>query len=450
MGRGPLAGITGPRVVTETLGNGLTVLVHADRSQPLVAVSLRYLTGSRDEHPGRSGFAHLFEHLMFSGTGTVGRGEYLRMIQSIGGMANATTAADWTSYYSVAQADALELLLWLEADRLTGLGEHLDQGDLDAERAIVINERLQTVDNVPYGAVTEQLLASFFAPGHPYDHAPIGSITDLRAADISEVRAFFDSYYVPGRLVLGIVGGVAASAAIAAVRRHFGGIRRLGVGRVPNSTAALVRRGSASLSVPASEASARLFIGCLLPPAGSPDFESVRVAASALARGEGSVLIRGLVAQRGLAADVKIRVMPLQLDASLGIVEIVPRAGADLAEVAEVYFAEVARAARSRRGAHEQMARSLAQHEAHWCGRFDSVASRADELTWHAVMGARSRGGYEQPLRMLRWFSPADLARGLSFWEGAAGVRVLASEPASGAAGRPVLAGGSRTAQGER
>lgn len=431
-----------PRAEMVVLGNGLTVYVCENRDQPLVAVSLRYRVGSCDEEPGRTGFAHLFEHLMFSGSANVGRGEHMQAIQSLGATCNATTSADWTNYFSVALADDLDLILWLEADRLASLAGHVDQAALDAERNVVINERLQTVDNAPYGTVTEQLLSSFFPPGHPYGHAPIGSIADLQVAAVADVAIFFERHYVPNRLVLGVAGNVTASGAFELVHKHLGHLPP-----APTATgkewglADEIRDRRRWLPGVRDGLPPRLFIGCLLPPTHDALFEASRVAASALARGEGSLLLQSLVAERGIAADVKVRMMPLAHQASLGIVEIIPRDGTAPAKIAETYFAEVEAAYADGISA-AQFERTLAQHQAHWCGRFDSVAGQADEMTWHAVMAEPSASGHEHPLRILNDFSPEDLQHGFAPWAGGTGARLLLHGADSGEAGYHQQAGG--------
>src|SRR5690606_7572215 len=174
------------------LDNGLTVLLHQDRSLPLVAVNLWYHVGPANEPPGRSGFAHLFEHLMFEGSRHVGR-EFDRLLESVGATnVNGTTSWDRTNYYETVPREHLELVLWLESDRMGFMLDGLDQQRLDVQRDVVKNERRQTYENAPYGPSTLALLDTLFPEGTPYHGAIIGSMEDLSAATLDDVREFFE------------------------------------------------------------------------------------------------------------------------------------------------------------------------------------------------------------------------------------------------------------------
>ncbi len=217
---------THPRIefTERRLANGLRVIVAPDHLVPVVAVNLWYDVGSKHEAPGRTGFAHLFEHFMFQGSAHVAKAEHMSIVQGSGGVCNATTWFDRTNYFETLPSNQLELGLWLEADRLATLLDALSQENLDNQREVVKNEKRQSYDNRPYGSFYEKLMAAVFPPGHPYHHTPIGSMADLDAASLEDVTAFFRTYYAPDNAVLTIVGDVEAEVAFEAVERWFGPI----------------------------------------------------------------------------------------------------------------------------------------------------------------------------------------------------------------------------------
>lgn len=213
-----------PPVELTTLDNGLTVVSVPDHVAPLVAVNIWYQVGSRDEEAGRTGFAHLFEHLMFQGSSSVARGEFDTLVNSVGGSMNGTTSFDRTNYFETLPKHATELALWLEADRMATLPAALDQANLDNQRDVVKNERRQRYDNVPYGTAWEELVAMSFPAGHPYHHMPIGSMQDLDAASLEDVLAFFHKHYSPANAVLTLAGDITSERALDLARTYFGGI----------------------------------------------------------------------------------------------------------------------------------------------------------------------------------------------------------------------------------
>jgi predicted Zn-dependent peptidase len=212
-------------LVTATLDNGLKVVVNSDPWVPGVAVNLWYGVGSADERPGTTGFAHLFEHLMFSGSEQVASGEYDTLLQGIGGNSNATTSFDRTSYFETVPSGGLALALWLEAERLDSLLTRVDRVNLDTQREVVKEEKRQRYDNVPYGDAFDQLMSLVFPAGHPYAHLPIGSMEDLDRASLEDVHTFFHQYYAPDNVVLGICGATSASAALDLVETYFSPIQ---------------------------------------------------------------------------------------------------------------------------------------------------------------------------------------------------------------------------------
>ncbi len=182
--------------VRHTLGNGLDVLVHEDRNCPIVAVNVWYHVGSKNEKPGRTGFAHLFEHLMFEGSEHYDRG-YFHPLQEAGALLNGSTNADRTNYWEVVPANALELALWMESDRMGYLLPALTDAKFENQRDVVLNERRQQYENRPYGLAGMAIVAALYPPDHPYHWVTIGAAADISAARIDDVREFFRTYYRP-------------------------------------------------------------------------------------------------------------------------------------------------------------------------------------------------------------------------------------------------------------
>jgi zinc protease len=207
---------------TFTLPNGLTSILSVDKSTPTVTVSAWYHVGSKNETAGRTGFAHLFEHVMFTGSGHAKYGEHDRLTNGVGGSNNGTTDNDRTFYYETVPSNYLESSLWLEADRMGFLLDTLDLAKLNAQRDIVKNERRQGVDNVPYGRAREILIEAMYPKGHPYSWDVIGSMTDLSAASEEDVKNFFRLYYAPNNAYLAIVGDFDPAQAKALIRKYFG------------------------------------------------------------------------------------------------------------------------------------------------------------------------------------------------------------------------------------
>ena len=207
---------------TYTLANGLTTILSVDRSTPTVAVSLWYHVGSKNETPGRTGFAHLFEHVMFTGSGHAAYGLHDKLTNGVGGSNNGTTDNDRTQYYETVPSNYLESSLWLEADRMGFLLDTLDLAKLNAQRDIVKNERRQGVDNVPYGRAREILSAALYPEGHPYSWDVIGSMADLSAASEEDVKSFFRLYYAPNNAYLAVVGDFDPAQAKTWIARYFG------------------------------------------------------------------------------------------------------------------------------------------------------------------------------------------------------------------------------------
>jgi zinc protease len=209
-----------------TLPNGLRVILSQDRTTPTVAVNVWYHVGSKNEVPGRTGFAHLFEHVMFTGSAHAPYGLHDKLTEGVGGGNNGTTSNDRTTYFETMPSNYLETALWLESDRMGFLLETLDIAKLNAQRDIVKNERRQSVDNEPYGRVDEILAEATYPPSHPYSWDVIGSMADLSAASEEDVKSFFRMYYAPNNAILAVVGDFEPAVARRWVEGYFGNIRR--------------------------------------------------------------------------------------------------------------------------------------------------------------------------------------------------------------------------------
>src|SRR6185295_16540816 len=202
-----------------TMANGLTVVLSEDHSTPIVHVSLSYHVGSKNEKPGRTGFAHLFEHLMFKGSANVQPEAHTSMLASVGGQSNAYTTDDETVFWETVPSQYLPLILWLEADRMASL--RIDKDTFTNERDVVKEERRMRVDNQPYGRLNEIIYDQAFTV-HPYKHATIGSMQDLEAASVDDVRDFYQTYYVPANATLVLVGDFDSAQALQLVSQYVG------------------------------------------------------------------------------------------------------------------------------------------------------------------------------------------------------------------------------------
>lgn len=218
------AGSGGLTATEHRLANGLRVVLSEDHLTPVAAVCLWYDVGSRHEVKGRTGLAHLFEHLMFQGSGQVKGNGHFELVQGPHGSLNGTTSFERTNYFETMPTHQLELALWLEADRMGSLLTALDDESMENQRDVVKNERRQRYDNVPYGTAFEKLTALAYPDGHPYHHTPIGSMADLDAATLEDARAFFRTYYAPNNAVLSVVGDIDPEQTLAWVEKYFGSI----------------------------------------------------------------------------------------------------------------------------------------------------------------------------------------------------------------------------------
>jgi len=294
------------------LANGLTVILHSDRSLPLVAVNVWYHVGPANEPPHRSGFAHLFEHLMFEGSKYVGH-EFDRILESIGATnSNGTTSWDRTNYFETAPSENLETLLWLESDRMGFMIDTLTQERLDVQRDVVKNERRQSYENAPYGPSSLAMLNALFPEGHPYNGAVIGSMADLSAATLSDVTEFFRQYYAPSNATLCIAGDLDPQQTKLWIERYFGTLEnrtRPTAKQVPYTPLPKAER----LVVKEPVTLAQVSFGYRTPPAYTTDDPALDVTMALLGGGKATRLYQRLVVQTKLAAEVSASLESNQL-----------------------------------------------------------------------------------------------------------------------------------------
>jgi len=294
----------------ETLPNGLTVLYHVDHSTPVAAVLLWYNVGSKMEQPGRTGFAHLFEHMMFKGSKNVADGQHWALLEAAGGRAgadiNGTTSWDRTNYFEQVPSNQVELALWLESDRMGTLTETLTKEKLDNQREVVKNERRQSVDNQPYGSWLEKSEELMFPESHPYHHSVIGSMADLSAASVEDVRSFFKTYYAPNNAVLVIAGDIDVAQTKAMVRKYFGPIPR---GPNPPKLAnmslpTIIGREQRVVVQDALAPAPRVYVAYRVPAEKDRRAPVVDVLASVIGGGSSSRLDESLVRRQQIATSV--------------------------------------------------------------------------------------------------------------------------------------------------
>jgi predicted Zn-dependent peptidase len=371
----------------ERLPNGLRLIIAEDRLAPVVAVNIWYGVGSKHEQPGKTGFAHLFEHVMFQGSAHVSKAEHIALIQSVGGTMNGTTWLDRTNYFESVPSHQLELALWLEADRMGTLLDALSQENLDNQREVVKNEKRWSYDNRPYGSWNEKLLAALFPPSHPYHHPTIGSMADLDAASIEDVSAFFRTHYAPNNAVLTIVGDLDPDQARAWVTRYFSGIPanpdlpyKLGDLSLPPTLGGEVRE-----TIPDRIPLPRIYWGFRAPVFGDPRLEALDLAGQILAGGKGSRLHRRLVREERLAQDVAVFSMGFVSGASVTAGWATALPGTDLARLEAVFWEELERMAREPVSA-DELDRAKALTEADELGALQRVDDRADRLSMFATL----------------------------------------------------------------
>jgi len=309
------------------LDNGLRVVLSAERKSPVVAVNLWYSVGSRNERSGRTGFAHLFEHMMFQGSQNVPDNGHFAYIEKAGGTLNGSTWLDRTNYFETLPAHYLELGLWLEADRMGGLLAAMTQEKLDNQRDVVKNERRWRVDNQPYGDWDERIQAMMYPPDHPYHHSVIGSMADLDAASLEDVSEFFRTYYAPNNAVLSVCGDFERSEAAGWIQQYFGPIPRgPAIPPLPGRVTLPPTLGGEIRAVIEQDVSLpRLYCAYRVPPYGDNRYHAAAVTSHILTWGKASLLYRTLVRRAALAQDVMSFAFPVVVSASMLVLWVTAR-----------------------------------------------------------------------------------------------------------------------------
>jgi zinc protease len=404
-----------------TLDNGLDVIVHEDHHLPLVAVNIWYHVGSKDERPGRTGFAHLFEHLMFEGSKHHNAG-YFPPLQQAGALVNGSTNTDRTNYWEVVPTSALDLALWMESDRMGFLLPAVTRERFETQRDVVLNERRQNYENRPYGLAFMAIVAALFPPDHPYHWLTIGAAEDLRAMELEDVHAFFRDYYHPSNASLALAGDIEAERAFELAERYFG---ELPAGPRPAPVRATAELGRETRLVLEDRVEMpRVYMAWHSPAMFAAGDAEVDLLADLLANGKTSRLYRTLVYEDRLALDVSAYQNSRELG---GVFLLVATAapGRSLTDIAASIDRELERVIEDGPSP-DEMERAAAQVEAHFLYRLQTVGGfggKSDQLNAYNILKGDPA------------FFAADLAR----YQGATGDDVCAAAGRTLAFDRRVL-----------
>lgn len=388
------------------LDNGLRVIMHVDRSVPIVAVNVWYHVGSKNEVPGRTGFAHLFEHLMFQGSKNYDD-DYFKPLQEAGATINGTTNADRTNYFQVLPSNFLELALFMEADRMGGLLEAMTQEKLDNQRDVVKNERRQRYDNQPYGTAFEKISELMYPKDHPYSWTTIGSLKDLTEASMEDVKNFFRTYYVPNNASLVIAGDFDPEQTKKWVEKYFGPIPR---GREipqpnppqPTLESEIRRSFEDAVRLP------RIYMVWHTVPESHKDTPALDVLSSILSSGRGSRLQSKLVFEKQVSQDVFASHLAREIAGLFQIVS-TARPGKSLEEIEKEINEEIEKIKKNP-PSREEIERALNQIEARIVFGLQTVLSKADALNANAVFyGKPDR--FQEELDEYRKVTPEDVSR---------------------------------------
>jgi zinc protease len=398
-----------------TLDNGLDVLVHRDSNCPIVAVNVWYHVGSKNERPGRTGFAHLFEHLMFEGSQHYDHG-YFQPLQQAGASLNGSTNADRTNYWEVVPRNAVELALWMESDRMGYLLPALTEAKFNNQRDVVLNERRQNYENRPYGLAGMALVAELYPPDHPYHWLTIGAAEDLRAATLDDVRAFFATYYHPANASLALAGDIEVDEAFRLADRYFGELKSEGSPPSVDAPMPSARTAEARLLLEDRIELPRLYLAWHSPALFGEHDAALDLVADVLAGGKTSRLYRALVYEQRIATEVAASQNSRELSGYFHIVA-TAAPGRTLSEVEAAIAAELAKVTAD--GPTEaEMERGIAQAEAHFISRLQTVGGfggKSDQLNaYNVFLGDPSY--FERDLARYRNAGAADLTGAAAAW----------------------------------
>ena len=390
------------------LPNGLTVIVHEDHSAPIVSVNCWYHVGSGRETPGRTGFAHLFEHLMFEGSKNVPEGAFDRWLEAVGGDNNGSTSNDRTNYWESAPANALEVPLFLESDRMGFLLDAMSPEKVDGQRDVVKNERRQGVENQPYGRVEDLLPPALFPKEHPYSWPVIGSMTDLSAASYQDVVDFFKTWYGPANASLVVAGDVDAREVRRLAEKWFADVPRSEPVE-PIVPRPVVLREEKRLVLEDKVQLPRLYLAWVTPPAFAPGDAPLDAVAAVLSSGKNSRLYKRLVYELQVAQDVAAYQGSNALASTFTVV-VTARAGHGLEEIRRLVDEEIARLA-SEPPTERETTRFQNQTEAAFLDRLERVGGfggKADQLNAY-YFRTGNPDSFEEDLARYRALSPSDV-----------------------------------------
>ncbi len=395
---------------TFTLDNGLTVIMHEDHSVPVVTVNTWFHVGSGDERVGRTGFAHLFEHIMFMGSQHVPTGDFDRLLEAAGADNNGSTTEDRTNYFEDGPSNALPLMLWLDADRLGFLLPEITPPKVDIQRGVVQNERRQSYENQPYGLAQENIVARLYPRGHPYSWPVIGSMADLAAATIDDVRDFFRTYYAPNNATIVIAGDINPQQVRRLVEQNFGDVPR-GPAVTRRDVPPVGLESNVYHTLEDRVQLPRVYNAWHTVKGFADDDAALKVLASVLATGRSSRLYRRLVYDLQIATDVVAYQDGGRLDGMFQVYT-TARPGHDLTELQRVVDEELRRLAES--GPTErEVQRVKNQVEARFLGQMERVGSfggKADQLNYyHYFVGTPDY--FERDLERYRRVTAADVQR---------------------------------------
>ena len=391
-----------------TLPNGLTVILHEDHAVPLVSTNMWYHVGSAREKPGRTGFAHLFEHLMFMGSEHVKPGEFDDLLEGVGGTNNGSTENDRTNYWINVPSNALELALFLESDRMGFLLESMTPKTVDAQRDVVKNERRQSYENRPYGQAELLLDELLYPDGHPYHWPVIGYMPDLTAASYDDVVEFFKKYYAPSNASLVIAGDINPAATRRLVEKWFSDVKP-GPTPEPMTIPGVALTGVTKKTVTDKVQLPRIYLAWLTPPHYSPGDAALDMVADALAGGKNSRLYKRLVYDMQIAQDVQAYQASQQLS-SYFLIQATARPGHTVEELTRVIDEEITKLQATTPDQHETE-RSINSIEASFFKRLEQIGGfggKADQLNAYYTM-AGDPNYFEQDLARYRSMAPVDV-----------------------------------------
>jgi zinc protease len=390
------------------LPNGLTVILHEDHSVPLVSTNMWYHVGSAREKPGRTGFAHLFEHLMFMGSGHVKPGEFDDWLEGVGGTNNGSTENDRTNYWINVPSNSIELALFLESDRMGYLLDSMTPKTVDAQRDVVKNERRQSFENRPYGQAELLLGEMLYPEGHPYHWPVIGYMPDLTAASYDDVVDFFKKYYAPSNASLVVAGDIDPVQTRKLVEKWFGDIKP-GPAPDPMTIPGVALKGVTKKTITDKVELPRIYLAWLTPPHFAPGDAALDMVADALAGGKNSRLYKRLVYDMQIAQDVQAYQNSQQLS-SYFLIQATARPGHTVEELTKVIDEEIKKLQTTTPDAHETQ-RSINTIEASFFKRMEQVGGfggKADQL--NAYYTATGDPDYfNEDLARYRSMSPSDV-----------------------------------------